>query len=131
MRLELTITPRFCETDALGHINNTILLQWFELAREPLFKIFTPDLDPKKWRLIIARSEIDFLAQIHYGEDVKVETYISNIGNSSISVEHIVFQKGNKVAKGKAAMIHFNYQIQKSVRIEGIEREELSKYLEK
>ncbi len=130
MRLEQTITPRFFETDALGHINNTVLLQWFELAREPLFKIFTPDLDPKKWRLIIARCEVDFLAQIHYGQDVKIETYLAKIGNSSMEVQHNVYQQDKKVAHGKAVMIHFNYQTQKSVRIEGNERTELSKYLE-
>lgn len=130
MRLEQTITPRFFETDALGHINNTILVQWFELAREPLFKIFTPDLDPKKWRLIIARCEVDFLDQIHYGYDVLVQTYLSKIGNSSMIVEHLVFQKDLKVAKGKAVMIHFDYEQQKSVAIPESEREQLAIYLE-
>jgi len=130
VRLEQTITPRFFETDALGHINNTILVQWFELAREPLFKIFTPDLDPKKWRLIIARCEVDFLDQIHYGYDVLVQTYLSKIGNSSMIVEHLVFQKDLKVAKGKAVMIHFDYEQQKSVAIPESEREQLAIYLE-
>ncbi len=30
------IQPRFNETDALGHINNTVLTQWFEGARDPI-----------------------------------------------------------------------------------------------
>ena len=41
------ITPGFYETDALGHINNTVIPMWLEKARTPIFKIFTPDLDPK------------------------------------------------------------------------------------
>ena len=45
------IQPRFNETDALGHINNTVLTQWFEGARDPIFKLFTPDLNTKQWRL--------------------------------------------------------------------------------
>ena len=43
-----TITPRFCDTDALGHISNTTLPVWFEGARDPIFRWFTPDLDPQK-----------------------------------------------------------------------------------
>ncbi len=43
-------SPSFTDTDALGHINNTRLPVWFERARNDLFRLFTPDLDPKKWR---------------------------------------------------------------------------------
>ncbi len=43
-----TITPRFSDTDALGHINNTNVPVWFEGTRDPLFRLFTPDLSPQK-----------------------------------------------------------------------------------
>ncbi len=39
--LEMQIQPRFQETDALGHINNTVPAVWFESARDPLFRIFS------------------------------------------------------------------------------------------
>ena len=32
------VTPRFYETDAFGHINNTVITGWFETAREPIFR---------------------------------------------------------------------------------------------
>jgi len=56
------ISPRVYETDAFGHINNTSVPGWFEKGREPLFRIFTPDLDIRKMPLILARMEVDFLA---------------------------------------------------------------------
>ena len=31
--LSLTVSPRFAETDALGHINNTVIPVWFEQGR--------------------------------------------------------------------------------------------------
>jgi len=49
------ITPRFSDTDALGHINNTMVPIWFEGARDPVFKLFMPELDPNNWQLILAR----------------------------------------------------------------------------
>jgi len=44
---ELKIKPRFCETDALGHINNTSVPMWFEQGREPLFEFFVPTMKPE------------------------------------------------------------------------------------
>ena len=44
------LSPAFYDTDGLGHINNTRVPQWFEAARNELFRIFTPDLDMKKWQ---------------------------------------------------------------------------------
>ena len=55
-----SLMPRFSDTDALGHINNTTIPVWFEGAREPVFKLFTPDLNPKDWHLIIAKIEINY-----------------------------------------------------------------------
>ena len=55
-----TLMPRFSETDALGHINNTALPVWFEAARTPFFRFFTPDLDCNKWKLIVAKIEVEF-----------------------------------------------------------------------
>ena len=57
----MTVTPRFYETDAFGHVNNTVFLGWFETAREPIFRLFTPDMDIRRMNLILARTEVDYL----------------------------------------------------------------------
>ena len=54
------VATRFSDTDALGHINNTMLPIWFEGARDPIFKFFMPDLDLSKWSLILAKIEVSF-----------------------------------------------------------------------
>jgi len=125
--LELTITPRFCETDALKHINNSTFLNWFEQARIPIFKIFTPDLNPEKWRLILARNEIDYLSQVSFGEDIQIKTVVNHIGNSSMKITHELFQSNLLACRCKVVMIHFNYQQKKSVIIPDRERNELLK----
>ena len=63
---EYTITPRVADTDALGHINNTVLPCWFEEARTPLFRILNPTMAFDKWNLILARMEVDYLHQIFF-----------------------------------------------------------------
>lgn len=127
--LNLTITPRFCELDGLNHINNAVYLEWFEQARIPLFKIFTPDLDVKKWRLIIARNEIDYLAPLQFGEQVTIKTYLEKIGSSSMTIVHECWADQTKVAAGKTVMIHYDYQNNQSVPIDSKARAELEQHL--
>ena len=100
---------RFCETDALAHVSNTVLVQWFETAREPIFRMFNPELDLKNWPLILASYKVDFLLQIYYGKEVEVRSYISRIGNSSFDVYQELWQDGKKCATGTTTLVHFDF----------------------
>ena len=112
-----TFAPRFYETDAFGHVNNTVVTGWFETAREPIFRIFTPQMDIRELKLILARVEVDFVAQIHYGHEVTVHTGIEKIGNASFTVAHEAFQQGRKVARGRAVQVYFDFATQQSGRL--------------
>ncbi len=109
-----TFTPRFTDTDALGHINNTMIPVWFEGGRDPIFKMFMPELDVTKWQLILAKIDVTFHAQMHYGYEMEVRTYISRIGNSSFDVYQELWQKDQKCASGTAVMVHFCFEQQKA-----------------
>jgi len=126
---EQHITPRFSETDALGHINNTVVPVWFEQARRPVFELFTPDLDHKKWCLIIARIAIDFMGELHYGTNVVVRTSIDTIGNSSFQVAQEIWQQDKVRVKGLATLVHYDYQAQKSKPIPDQIREQLAQHM--
>ncbi|MBR9828634.1 MAG: acyl-CoA thioesterase [Oceanospirillales bacterium] len=104
-----TIAPAFYDTDGLGHINNTRVPQWFEAARNELFRIFTPDLDMKKWQLILARVEVDYLGELFYGRDVEIRTYVCKIGNSSFTVLQEAWQDDKMNARGKAFMVRYDF----------------------
>jgi acyl-CoA thioester hydrolase len=129
MQFEHRIEPRFSETDALGHISNTILPVWFEDARQPVFKLFTPTLDIKTWPLILARFEVDFTAQIFYGHEVLIKTGFSRLGNSSLEVYQEAWQRGQRTARGRTTLVHFDYQAQQAKPIAGELRESLSRYM--
>ncbi len=118
--------PRFSDTDALGHINNTVYPVWFEQARTPVFRIFHPSLEPKGWPLILARMEIDLKAQCYWATPVKVRSGIGKVGNSSFEVIQEAWQNGVLVARGVTMLIHFDYETQKSVPIPEAVRRELA-----
>lgn len=125
------ISPRVNETDALGHINNTVVPAWFEKGREPLFQLFCPDLDVRKMPLIIGRIEVDFLAELHYGLnlDVEIRTSIQKIGNSSMHILQEAWQSGHCCARGIAVMIHFQHATKKSITIPSEIRAQLEQHL--
>ena len=126
---EATFSPRFYETDAFGHVNNTVVTGWFETAREPIFRIFATEMKVKDLKLILARVETDFVAQIHYGKDVLVKTVIEKIGNASFTVHHEAWQSGSVVARGKAVQVYFDFDTQQSSRIPDHYRAAIEKHI--
>jgi len=123
------IIPRFNDTDALGHINNASIVTWFEDARRPIFEIFIPDLDPRKWNLILARVEVDYLKQVQYENGVVIETEFEKLGTSSMTIVQRVVQNAEVVAQGKCIMVHFDYNTNKSQAIPDEIRVILEKHL--
>ena len=125
----LELEPRFSDTDALGHISNTTLPVWFEQARTPVFRIFHPTLEAETWPLIIARLEIDLLAQSYWHIPVKIKTGIGKIGNSSFHVVQEAWQGDKQIARGVAVLIHFDYETEKALPIPDDIRAKLSEHL--
>ncbi len=111
------ITPRFGETDALGHINNTVFPCWFEQARKPVFQIFNPDMAFDKMNLILAHTEFDFLVETYLKDEVEVKTYVDKIGNTSFTLLHEAWQEGIKKATGKVVMVYFDFKTKKPLLI--------------
>ena len=128
---KIMVTPLFGDTDALQHINNNVLGTWFELARNDIFRIFTPDLSVSHddWKLIMVKTTYEYLDQMFYGTDVEIRTYVLRIGNSSFTTYHEAWQDDRLCAKGTAVMVHFDFNKQKSIRIPDDIRKELNKHL--
>ncbi|PAJ72603.1 thioesterase [Pseudoalteromonas sp. NBT06-2] len=123
------IMPRFTETDALGHINNTVLPVWFEATRMPIFRFFTPDLNPKKWKLIIAKIEVEFQGELFYGQEVEIKTAVRKIGNSSFVIEQSAWQHAEQCALGKTIVVRYDFDNKKAKALSESEKALLSEHL--
>lgn len=125
----LKIEPRFGDADGLGHINNTIIPVWFEQARNPIYRFFTPDLDLKKWELTLAKFEVEFISELYYGQKVEIRTYLLEIGNTSMTIGQEVLQNGKVGARGKTIIVHYDFEQEKSIPIPDSIRELLKEHL--
>lgn len=102
------IEPRFGDADGMRHITNTALPLWFEQARNPVYRIFNPNLDLKRWNLVMARLEVEYKGELFYGRDIEVRTSVSRIGKSSFDVAQEAWQDGALRAAGTVVLVQID-----------------------
>ena len=116
------IKVRFSDLDAMQHVNNATYLSYLEEARikyfNDLFSLKDGNLD---YEAVIARIEIDYLFPIVLGDEIEVYTRISNLGNKSIDVLHIIgIRKESgliKAATSVTKLVYYNYKSRSTMQI--------------
>lgn len=91
-----SVTPiqmRFNDVDALGHLNNSVYFEFFDLAKSQYFLGLNvqSEIDWCQPAIIIANINCSFLAQTHHNERVEVLTQCTHLGNKSLTIlQHLV-----------------------------------------
>ncbi len=122
----VTLTPRFYETDAMGHINNATIAAWFEVARVGfLDQLAGKDVAlARSW--ILASVQIDFKGETFFGSDVDIHITEASIGNSSLAVHCEMRQDGRLTVQGKAVVVFIDFDSKQPQRIPDSMREKLA-----
>ncbi len=108
------ITPRVCETDGAGHINNTVVPVWLEAGRTEIFRLFTPDLSFGDWRMALVNTNVDYLAQIYWQHAAEVRTWVDQVGTKSFRLYEEVWQRDTLCARATVTYVCFDYRAQRS-----------------
>ena len=119
-RFSIPIEVRYGDLDPQGHVNNARHLTYFEQARlQYLIHLGLFDTDQSFMNLgvILAEARVTYLAPIYYGQDVRVGTRISRIGNKSLTVEQSIYDgtSGAALASGTTVLVAYDYRAEKSV----------------
>ena len=127
------------DMDGFGHVNNIIYLKWCETSRIELFRsIWNYKIGNMEEVLerggigpILANFNMDYKYPVKYPDEIKIETYLTHIGNSSMGIGHELFSQNNDklVAKANSVVVMINYISNDKVIIDDKDREILSKYL--
>jgi acyl-CoA thioester hydrolase len=117
--------------DALGHINNTVPVVWFELARNPLMKIFDPKLELRRetFPLILVHADYDYVGQLYFQYEVEIRSWISRIGTKSFTVYHEAWQQGRLCVKGSAVIVHYDFTTETSTPLPEDRKKVLAEHL--
>ena len=80
--------------DELGHVNNTVWVQWIQdLATAHWDKVARPE-DREKFFWVVIRHEIDYRGNIGEGEVAHGNTFIPGAARGAKSVRHVEFTDG-------------------------------------
>lgn len=75
------IQLRYSDLDAMGHVNNARYAEYLEVARIALSEeLNLGDVDDLS---VLARLELDFVAEIRLGQELVIESLIERLGRTS------------------------------------------------
>jgi acyl-CoA thioester hydrolase len=100
-----THTIRHGDLDAQRHVNNTVFASFFESGRVQVIRHPENGLRVPGTTLVLARTEIDFLRELYYPGTVEIGTGIAQIGRTSFTFAHALFNDGLCAATGRATMV--------------------------
>lgn len=96
---------RYGDTDANGHINNSVFSVLCESGRVHLFRSHLTPTMPASAYFVVARLAIDFRAELHYPGTVRTGTWVSRIGRTSIGVAQVILSGGALAATSEAVCV--------------------------
>lgn len=93
-RFALELRPRFCETDALGHVSNTVYSAYWEAARLRYFESIGEAEDAPKRILAFNHMAVEITTRMmrpcFYDEPLLVHARIAALGRTSATFEHAI-----------------------------------------
>lgn len=95
---------RYCDTDALGHVNNAVYAVMCEAGRAEL-GVRCGLIAPEAGRgMVIARLELDFLREMTWPGEVRVETEVVRLGNKSFHLRQRLIQGETLAARAHSVL---------------------------
>ena len=125
------VTVRFADTDMMGHANNASYLVFLEDARIAFFRSLMTDSGEQFFGrgLIVARSEIDYVRPVFFGDPIDAEVSILGVGRSSFRVGYVLRQRDQEVARAVTVQVAYDYKTNSSRPLDDAERQALESQL--
>jgi len=97
---------RYSDTDAQGHVNNVSYAAYLETGRTTLGQACgLPVGLHSDVHTVLARVEIDYLAEVHWPADLDLGSAVVSVGRSSVTVIQGVFLGDRCVARGREVLV--------------------------
>jgi acyl-CoA thioester hydrolase len=124
------VQVRFADTDALGHVNNAVYLEYLELARVAWIKKVLGAVESKDMGVILARVEIDYKSPAFHHETLVAGVRVTEMGAASLMMDYRIEDKatGRLVALAKTVLVGFDYRENKVKRWPDEVREKVEAY---
>jgi|LakMenEpi03Aug12_release.lakeMendotaPanAssembly.Ray.scaffolds.fasta_scaffold279657_2 acyl-CoA thioester hydrolase len=110
MKTKFPIQIRFSDVDSLGHVNNAVYLSYFEMARMLfMHEHIGPRWDWQKKGMILKKNEVEYVAPVYLHEQVEIEIIPHHLGNTSFTLDYVLYANNIAKCKGRSVMVCFNF----------------------
>ncbi|GAB6143089.1 acyl-CoA thioesterase [Desulfocicer niacini] len=109
------IHPDSGDLSGAGHVRFSVFPLWFEKGFEGIYKIVNGTDKKKKGAVIVARLEVNYLAEVYDQSPLTIKTGVARLGKASFTLEQQLIQNEKTVAVAQVTMVNFDYSIKKSI----------------
>ncbi len=102
-----TITTRWLDNDAYGHVNNTVYYSWFDTAVNR-YLIEHGVLDVAHGAVIglVAETQCNYFSAMAFPDLVHVGLRVAGLGSSSVRYEIGIFRNDEPLASAQGHFVH-------------------------
>ncbi|GAB3507996.1 thioesterase family protein [Spirosoma knui] len=102
-----TITTRWMDNDAYGHVNNVVYYSWFDTVVNQ-FLIANNALDIRASEIIglVVETQCTYFSSIAFPDEVTAGLSISKLGRSSVRYEVGIFRNEANLASAQGHFVH-------------------------
>ncbi len=131
LRYPLTVYP--FHIDAMGHVNNTVYIQWMEIGRTllieavemPMSRIMQQGFGP-----VLVATQISYKKPLLLGDTITASIWLSQLRGASAEMSFEFFnQHGELAAIGAQRGLFITLSTQKPKRLSAEDRDRFSHYL--
>ena len=107
---QMLVQIRFSDIDMLGHVNNAVYMNYFDMAKTKYFQAVHNAEDWSRLDVVVASVNVDFLHPVFFNEDIIVKTKITRLGNKSFNmIQHIELADSGEVKTiSRSVMVGFD-----------------------
>ncbi|MCC5014568.1 MULTISPECIES: acyl-CoA thioesterase [unclassified Legionella] len=111
-----TFAIEWGDMDALGHVNNGRYFDYFQQARIEWLESLSLDMKQQVGPVVI-HVACTFLKPIVYPAILTIKSSVHNLGRSSITMDHDLYQGETLMTQGTSKIVWVDYRANKSVPI--------------
>ena len=102
-----TITTRWMDNDAYGHVNNVVYYSWFDTAvNAHLIEQGVLDIHEGETIGLVIETQCNYFAPLAFPQTVEAGIRVAKLGSSSVRYEVGLFAQGEPLTAAKGHFVH-------------------------
>jgi acyl-CoA thioester hydrolase len=102
-----TITTRWMDNDAYGHVNNVVYYSWFDtVVNAHLIEQGALDIHQGETIGLVIETQCNYFASVAFPQTVEAGLRVAKIGNSSVRYEVGLFLQGEELTVARGHFVH-------------------------